>query len=200
MRAVRWLVVFAFLAAVAAAFVTVSCSPPAQQATASPGAADTLARGKYLVTLMGCQDCHTPGTFYGAMDRSRDLSGSEVGWQGGWGVSYPRNLTPDPETGLGRWSRDQIVTALRTGIRPNGTALLPPMPWPNYSSLTDTDAYAIAAYLQSLPPIRHQVPAAVPPGQPVTGAVLVFPPPPAWDAPRTAAAEGTGAAGGEARP
>jgi len=200
MRAVRWFVLSASLAAVAAAFVTVSCAPHARRASASSTTADTLERGKYLTTLMGCQDCHTPGTFYGAPDADRQLSGSEVGWHGPWGVTYARNLTPDRETGLGNWTRDQIVTALRTGQRPDGSPLLPPMPWPNYAGLTDADAQAIAAYLQSLPAVAHRVPDKIATGQPVTGPVISIPPPGAWDAPRTATAEGTGAAGGQARP
>jgi hypothetical protein len=200
MRDLRWFVLAAFAAAVAVASVTVSCSPPAQQASAGPSAADTLARGKYLVTLMGCQDCHTPGTFYGAPDASRQLSGSEVGWHGPWGVSYARNLTPDRETGLGTWSREQIVTALRTGQRPDGTPLMPPMPWPNYSALTDADAVAVAAYLQSIPAVAHRVPAKIAAGQPVTGPAIAIPPPGAWDAPRTAPGSGAGAGGAVARP
>jgi mono/diheme cytochrome c family protein len=200
MRALRWVVLSACLAAVAAAFVTVSCAPPAEQAAAGGATADTLARGQYLTTLMGCQDCHTPGAFYGAPDASRQLSGSEVGWQGPWGVTYARNLTPDHETGLGAWTRAQIVTALRTGQRPDGSPLLPPMPWPNYAHLTDADAYAVAAYLQSLPAVAHHVPDRIAAGQPVKGPAIAIPPPSAWDAPRTAQAEGTAAAGGRARP
>lgn len=200
MRGLRWLVLSLSLAAVVAAFVAVSCAPPPQHATAAPTTADTLARGKYLARIMGCQDCHTPGFFYGSPDMTRELSGSEVGWQGPWGVSYARNLTPDPETGLGNWSREQIVTAIRNGQRPDGTPILPPMPWPNFSVLTDEDAYALAAYLQSLPPVVHHVPDRVAPGQKPAGSVLVIPPPPAWDAPRTAAAEGGTGSEGQAHP
>src|SRR5688500_1291038 len=74
-----------------------------------------VARGDYLATISGCKDCHTPGFFYGAPDSSRELSGSELGWSGPWGVTYPLNLTPDPDTGLGKWTDEQFVTALRTG-------------------------------------------------------------------------------------
>ena len=68
---------------------------------------------------------------------------------------------------------------------PDGAAVLPPMPWPDFAAMTDDDVKAIVAYLRSVPPIRHAVPAVIPPGKPVTGAYLTFPPPPAWDAPRT---------------
>lgn len=199
MRALRWFAPSAFVAAIAAAFVTVSCAPPAQQ-TSATGVADTLARGEYLTTLIGCQDCHTPGAFYGAPDASRQLSGSELGWQGPWGVTYASNLTPDRETGLGKWTRAQIVAALRTGQRPDGSPLLPPMPWPSYARLTDADANAIAAYLQSLPALAHHVPDKLAAGQPVKGPVIAVPPPGAWDAPRTAQSAGPGAPGGQARP
>lgn len=148
--------------------------------------ADRVARGRYLTTIAGCNDCHTPGTFYGAPDYDRQLSGSELGWVGPWGVSFPRNLTPDVETGLGRWSEQDIVNALRTGMRPDGSVLQPPMPWPMYASMTDDDAFAVAAYLKSLKPVVHRVPDKVAPGVEFAGAAMRFPPPPAWDAPRGA--------------
>lgn len=150
--------------------------------------ADRVERGRYLTQLGGCIDCHTPGTFYGEPDLERHLSGSEVGWEGPWGVTYPRNLTPDMETGIGTWSEEDIVRAIRAGMRPDGSVIQPPMPWPNYGGLSDEDAYAIAAYLKSLPPVKHRVPAALPPGSKARGAALILPAPPAWDAPRGAAA------------
>jgi hypothetical protein len=106
-------------------------------------------------------------SLYGAPDTTRLL--------------FPRNLTPD-STGLASWSEDDIVKAIRTGVRPNNTQILPPMPWPDYARLTDEDAHAIAAYLKTLPAVKHVMPAVVPPGQKFKGAMLVFPPPPAWDA------------------
>jgi hypothetical protein len=139
-------------------------------------------RGQHLSLSSGCNDCHTPGTLYGAPDTSRMLSGSELGWEGPWGVTYPRNLTPDNETGIGTWTEDQIVAAFQTGIRPDKTPIMPPMPWPGYANMSDDDAHALAAYLKSLPPIRHKMPDRIPPGQPAKGARLTFPPPPAYDA------------------
>ena len=141
-----------------------------------------IARGKQIAYTSGCDDCHTPGGFYGAPDTTRMLSGSELGWEGPWGVSYPRNLTPDMETGIGSWSEEDIVTAIRTGHRPDQTMLLPPMPWPAFARMSDEDVYALAAYLKTLPPIQHKVPDVIPPGTPATGPRLTFPPPPAWDA------------------
>jgi len=169
------------------ALVLISC---AKQNAGPPAAteAEQIAHGKYLVTVLGCHDCHTPGYFYGAPDSTRALSGSELGWQGPWGVSYPRNLTPDPQTGIGAWTEADIVKAIRTGMRPDGRMLLPPMPWPDLATLTDQDAAAVAKYLKTLPPVMHKVPELVPPGTKATGSILVLPQPSAWDAPRTATA------------
>ena len=181
MRWTRWLGTMTTLTALGVAAVCVSCATnQAQKAAEDPAA--KLARGKYLVTIAGCGDCHTPGGLYGAADTTRLLSGSELGWLGPWGVSYPRNLTPDPETGLGKWSEDDIVTAMRTGHRPDKTPLLPPMPWPDFASFTDEDAYAVVSYLKSIPPVSHKMPDVIPPSAKPTGAYLAFPPPPAWDA------------------
>ncbi|HEU4765605.1 MAG TPA: hypothetical protein VFT93_08150, partial [Candidatus Eisenbacteria bacterium] len=65
-----------------------SGSAPADSAAQAEAAMTPVQRGQYLVTVLGCHDCHTPGTLYGAPDMSRQLSGSELGWQGPWGVSY----------------------------------------------------------------------------------------------------------------
>src|SRR6516162_2175822 len=81
-------------------------------------------RGKYLVTLGGCFDCHTPGYFFGKPDMTHYLAGSDVGFEiPGLGVFVGPNLTPDPETGLGKWTEAQIVATLQTGKRPDGREL-----------------------------------------------------------------------------
>ena len=143
-----------------------------------------IERGQYIATIAACNDCHTPGFFYGSPDFERRLSGSEVGWVGPWGVTDPRNLTPDPETGIASWSEQDIVNAVRTGMRPDGSVILPPMPWPNYSTMTDEDAFALAAYLKSLKPVKHRVPDRVAPGVAFDGAAFRLPAAPAGDAPR----------------
>lgn len=169
-----------------------SCSKQAEQggtATAPTAAADTVAsaeHGAYLATIIGCHDCHTPGALYGRPDFQRTLSGSELGWTGPWGTSYPRNLTPDQETGIGSWSEDDIVRALQTGKRPDGSDLKPPMPWPGFAHLTRRDVRSIAMYLKSIVPVNHKVPDALPPGVKAPAA-LVMPPPPAWDVPKAPA-------------
>jgi mono/diheme cytochrome c family protein len=118
-----------------------------------------LARGKYLVQLGGCNDCHTAGYLLGKVDMSRYLGGSDVGFEvPGVGVVVAPNLTPDNDTGLGKWTKQEIVTAIRTGVRPDGRILSPIMPWPAFATLTDADAGAIADFLKSLQPIIHKVP------------------------------------------
>jgi mono/diheme cytochrome c family protein len=117
-----------------------------------------IERGRYLVAITGCTDCHTPGALLGRPDSARFLGGSDVGFDiPGLGVFVGRNLTPDPETGLGKWSDDEIVAAITTGIRPDGRHLAPAMPWPGLSKLTRTDALAIVAYLRSLPAVHNDV-------------------------------------------
>ena len=75
-----------------------------------------IKRGQYLVTFGGCNDCHTPGHFFGKPDKARILGGSEVGFEiPNLGTFYGPNLTPDPETGLGKWSAEEIVKAIKTG-------------------------------------------------------------------------------------
>ena len=137
-----------------------------------------IARGRYLVALGGCTDCHTPGYFLGKPDLTRELGGSEVGFEiPGLGVFYGPNLTPDRETGLGTWSEADIVKALQTGVRPDGRGLVRVMPWPAFAKLTKPDAEAIAAYLKSLPPVRNQVPGPFGPNQTPTSYVLKVVPP-----------------------
>ena len=96
-----------------------------------------VARGKYLVGLMSCTDCHTPGHFLGKEDATKYLGGSDVGFAiPGLGVFVGPNLTPDKDTGLGNWTPAQIVTALTKGETPEGRILAPPMPWRNYANIT----------------------------------------------------------------
>ena len=165
-----------------------SCGKPAEQANAPQAITpDSLVkRGEYLVTVMGCNDCHSPKVFgpQGPMpDPEKLLSGHPAempigpvdsvvlkDWMlfnmmttsavGPWGVSYAANLTSDA-TGIGNWTLDQFKKALREGkykgldgARP----LLPPMPWPNFSRLSDEDTEAIFAYLKSTKPIQNIVP------------------------------------------
>lgn len=158
---------------------------------APPTGDSPLERGEYLVASTGCHDCHTPlkmGPQGPEPDMSRALSGHPEGlelppppvlpegpwgvlgamtmtaWTGPWGVSYTANLTPDPDTGIGRWSFDDFRDTLRSGRRlGRGRPLLPPMPWQMYRHMTDQDLRAIYTYLQSLPPMQNRVPEPLPP-------------------------------------
>jgi mono/diheme cytochrome c family protein len=114
-------------------------------------------RGAYLATTLGaCGNCHTPR----AGDNQPD---PKMAFAGGFafdldiGHVVGPNITPDPATGIGGWSDGQIVYALRNGKRPDGTTIGPPMPIEMYRGLSDRDAAAIAVYLRSLTPIRHEV-------------------------------------------
>jgi hypothetical protein len=173
-----------------------SPSPVAQAPTAAATPTATVSpveRGQYLVTTMACDDCHTPfvlGEHGPEPDMSRRLSGhpadlvlppppdlgngpwvwvgaaTNTAFAGPWGISYAANLTPSP-SGLGAWTEETFIEAIRTG-RHWGTSrpILPPMPWPALSHVVDGDLSAIFAYLQSLPPIDNEVPAAVVAGPP----------------------------------
>lgn len=131
----------------------------ASETAERPITPDDVARGQYLVTVMSCTDCHTPGHFLGEPQMDKYLGGSDVGFAiPGLGYFYGSNLTPDDETGLGRWSTEDIVVAMRTGARPDGRILAPVMPWMSFAALTDDDAFAIAAFLKSMPAIRNAAP------------------------------------------
>jgi mono/diheme cytochrome c family protein len=128
-------------------------------ATAAHAADPLVERGKYLSTVTGCTDCHTPGHLFGKPDMTRFLGGSDVGFSvPHLGVFVGPNLTSDRETGLGGWTRAQIIAAITTGMRPDGRELAPVMPWRGFAHLTAGDAEAIAAFLQSLPPVANKVP------------------------------------------
>lgn len=161
---------------------------------------DAVARGEYLVRAGACEHCHTPvqfdpkigmpvpmpGRFLsghpdGAPDPQSALVQSDqmivgptsTSFRLPFGVVYSANLTPDRETGLGTWTEEMFVRALRTGRHFGGTGrpILPPMPWPNVASLTDRDLGAIFAYLRSLPAVHNGVPSAKVP-QPAIDAIL----------------------------
>jgi mono/diheme cytochrome c family protein len=124
--------------------------------------AETLReRGAYLVTTIGsCGNCHSPRDAAGNVIPGAELSGGFTfdTHEPGIGITTPPNITPDKETGIGKWSEADIVNALRNGKRPDGSLIGPPMPIPVYRQLSDHDTLAIAVYLKSLKPIRHAVP------------------------------------------
>jgi hypothetical protein len=95
----------------------------------------------------------------------------------GVGVVVGPNVTPDKETGIGGWSLEQIVTALQTGQRPDGRVLAPIMPWQAFAHLTKGDAMAIAAFLQSVKPVKNKIPDPVKPGKKVSTSMFRILPP-----------------------
>lgn len=156
-----------------------------------PTQAEMVKRGEYLVSSIGCDDCHSPKRFgpngpeiipelrlsgYPA-DRPQqkpEMNALKQGWMlfapdltsavGPWGVSFSANLTPD-ETGLGNWTEQNFLTAIRHGKSKgleNNRNLLPPMPWMEYKNLTDEDLKSVFAYLKTLPAVHNVVPAPKP--------------------------------------
>ena len=89
---------------------------------------------------------------------------TNTAWSGPWGVSFTANLTPDPETGLGKWTLRNFVDTIRSGRHlGRGRPILPPMPIPMYKHFTDADFEAIFSYLQSIPAVSNRVPEPRPP-------------------------------------
>lgn len=142
-------------------------------AGAAQAADGDVARGKYLVSIAGCNDCHTPGYFLGKPDAGRYLGGSDVGFEiPKLGTFYGPNLTPDADTGLGKWTEEQIITAFTKGQRPDGRQLAPTMPWMSFANFTADDAKAVAAFLKSLPPVKNKVLGPFGPDDKSTGLVM----------------------------
>jgi mono/diheme cytochrome c family protein len=155
--------------------IVLALAPVVPAAAADPA---QVARGKYLVNISGCNDCHTPGYFLGKPDMARFLGGSEVGFEiPGLGVFHGPNLTPDKATGLGDWTDAQIVAALQTGVRPDGRVLAPIMPWHAFAELTKQDVSAIVAYLRSIPAVSNKVPGPFGPNDKPTSFVMKVVPP-----------------------
>lgn len=137
----------------------------AAQPAAAPARA--LQRGRYLVQVAGCNDCHTPnyGAKNGRVDDRLWLTGDSVGWQGPWGTTYATNL----RLLFARMSEQQWLHHART-MEPR-----PPMPWFNVRAMTDADLKAIYAYARSLGAAGTPAPAYVPPGGKAEGPVVRFP-------------------------
>ena len=159
--------------------------------TNAPAAEAKVARGKLLVGIGGCADCHTP-TKMTKEGPEKDLtfnlaghpaamamppapalppgpwvaaaSGSMTAWSGPWGTSFTANLTPDDETGLGKWTEQNFIDTMRNGRHlGQGRPILPPMPVPALQTLADDDLRAIYAYLRTIPAVSNRVPAPLPP-------------------------------------
>jgi len=188
------------VSAIAAALFGISCNCLDSGGIAefvSPAGADSankVQRGKYLVTVMGCDDCHSPKKFgpngpevdtllrFGGYPAGRPLPGFDTAtghkWVlfagdltasvGPWGTSFSANISSDP-TGIGSWTEEQFIRCLREGKWKglDSRPLLPPMPWQNVSKLTDRDLKSIYAYLRTTRPVNNTVPQPIPPGGPL---------------------------------
>ena len=155
---------------------------------------ELIARGKFLVSVGGCTDCHSPKVFGPSgpqTDTTRFLAGYPAenplpqvdmnlvqpgkwvlftqditGAVGPWGASFASNLTPDNETGIGTWQLEMFLNAMRTGKHLGaGRPILPPMPWENIGKLSDEDLSAIFNYLKTLKPVKNKVPNPLGPDQ-----------------------------------
>lgn len=153
---------------------------------------EMIEHGKFLVTVGGCDDCHTPKNFGPngpEMDMTRRFSGHPEGTQippvdtslikywaylshdltiavGPWGVTFSSNLTPDNETGIGTWQSEMFINAMKTGKHlgvAEGRPIFPPMPWQNMAQLSEEDLRCMFAYLKSLPAVKNKVPDPMPP-------------------------------------
>jgi hypothetical protein len=148
---------------------------------------DPVARGRYLVSFAGCNDCHTPWVFNKELgmpvpDHTRYLSGNPVGapepsgtvnpktdlafigatftaFKLPFGTVYSANLTPDKETGLGNWTEEMFVNVFHKGTHMGveGRPVLPPMPWQEFRNMTDDDLKAVFAFLKTIPAVHNPV-------------------------------------------
>jgi mono/diheme cytochrome c family protein len=157
-----------FAPAAFAAGMLVACAV-AVAAEPSSGLTPEVERGKYLVTITGCNDCHTAGYLvtHGKVDESKWLMGDALGWSGPWGTTYAPNL----RLTAAQLSADEFATLARSPLRP-------PMPYFNLREMKDEDVRAIYAYLRHLGPAGEPAPKALPPGETPPGPYVKFPEPP----------------------
>jgi len=168
-----------FVAKALIALGIVKPQPPITEPVVAPPRGATAEYGKYLASHASmCAGCHTPRSpNTGEYDMTLPMAGGLFAFPEEGFSTTGSNLTPDPVTGIGDWTEEEFMTAMRTGVLPDGTVMLPFMPWPLYNRWSEDDLRAVWLYLRSLEPLVHEVPAST-----LTGA----------------AATGTGAARGEA--
>ena len=123
--------------------------------------AKVLERGTYLMnSIVACGNCHAQRDKQGRPIAELGLSGGEVFDEKPF-KAYAANITPDPETGIGKWTEAQLVRGIREGIRPDGSLIGPPMPIHMYRGISDDDARALVAYLRAQPPVKNVVPKSI---------------------------------------
>jgi len=188
------LITFIIVAIFVWAFYACNSAKTDTAASAAPSKDSLIKRGNYLVTAMGCNDCHSPkkmgpqgpyvdtATMLSGFPSNRPIpvaaaedskngmvvmNGDLTGYVGPWGTSFAANITSDA-TGIGSWSLDQFKLAIRSGKYmglKEGRMIVPPMPWQDFANLTDADVEAIFMYLKSTKPVKNVVPAYRPPGK-----------------------------------
>lgn len=127
------------------------------QTGAKPASDQQLARGRYLVEgIAACGNCHSARDEKGAPVPGKGLSGGMVFDAPVFKAIAP-NITPDAETGIGKWTDAQLGKAIREGIRPDGSVIGPPMPIQFLRNVSDQDLAAIIAYLRSQPAVKNAV-------------------------------------------
>jgi mono/diheme cytochrome c family protein len=158
----------ALIVAAVASASFVAGAAVAQQKAPKPVSAE-VARGRYLVRIAGCNDCHTPGyaASGGKVEERLWLTGDQLGWRGPWGTTYSSNL----RLVVKDMTADQFVKHSRNEFRP-------PMPWFNLRDMSDRDVKAIYTYLKHLGPAGQPAPQYVPPDKTPSGPFVQFPPPP----------------------
>src|SRR5689334_16080369 len=160
-RRIAWVAVLSAVSAAAGA----ADAPETQRATSKD-----LSRGKYIVQIAGCNDCHTPGyAMSGGKVPEKDwLVGDQLGWRGGWGTTYPVNL----RLYMQKISEAQWVQ------RAKSMETRPPMPWFALRAMTDADLRALYRFIRHLGPAGTEAPAYVPPDQEPKPPYVQFPGPP----------------------
>jgi mono/diheme cytochrome c family protein len=119
--------------------------------TVDPGFTPDAARGEVLYHAASCGACHAAPQ--GSPGADEDLPAGGAAFKTPIGTFYPGNLTPDPETGLGRWSDLEFVNAVKAGLSPDGTHYFPAFPYPSYRSMRTEDVLDLHAYLGALPAV-----------------------------------------------
>lgn len=175
-------------------FLNIECGNPSEKKLTKE---DMIKRGAYLVSYGGCNECHTPKIYTDlgpVYDTTKLLSGHQTGlkipkvdtslfgdgkwylgnsdqtaWIGPWGISFASNLTPDSTTGMGMWTDEIFIRAMRNGLHLGADRpLLPPMPFASLAGLSNDDLESIFAYLKSINAVKNNVPDPIPPHQVTT--------------------------------
>jgi len=160
-------VLFAVVAATSVAAQSAEPSAPKMAKAITKADAALIERGRYLVQIAGCNDCHTPGYAQsgGKVDEKLWLTGDTLGWRGPWGTTYAANLRlslqPMGEEGWIQYAR--------------AANMRPPMPWFALRDMREEDLRALYRYVKALPVTGDRMPAYVKPGESPKGPYVQFP-------------------------